>query len=143
MINLIFILLIGMCLSFEIHKSIKFKMFYRINMISVYYGKNITKKLNSNILLFFSKMTLIDIIYTLLTLIGLFTINSNLFLVLICMSFIKTIVFKYIKNKIFIKAFIFFDSFFSIPILTIIIINLLFYKIPDILLLTNIYNIIF
>ena len=143
MLNLFFILFIGIFLSFEIHKLFRANLFYRITTISVYYGKNIQKKLNSNMLSLFSKIALADIIYSIITLIGIFTINFELFFILILMSFIKTFSFKYLKNINIRKLILIIDSVLSILILTIILINLLFYKIPDIVLLTNLYKQIF
>jgi len=143
MINLIFLLSIGTFLAFEFHKLIKFSLFYRMSVISSFYGKNIMKRLNPEIIRLFAKIALVDIIYSILLIIGMFTINVNLFSSLIIISFLKVSSFKHYKNVYFRKSLLIFDSFLTILILTIIIVNLLFYNISDFLLLTNIYNSMF
>ena len=143
MINLIFLLSIGTFLAFEFHKLIKFSLFYRMSVISSFYGKNIMKRLNPEIIRLFSKIALVDIIYSILLIIGMFTINVNLFSSLILISFLKGVSFKHYKNVYFRKFLLIFDSILTILILTIIIVNLLFYNISDFILLTNIYNSMF
>lgn len=140
MSNLLFILSLGICLGFEFNKLYKFNSVYRINVISSNYGKHTMKRLNSNLISAWSKFALLDVFYSILTIIGIFTINSNLFCVIIIMSFVKYVLFKYIKIEFFRKSISFFDIMLSITLLTIILANLLFYKIPDTLFLTNLYN---
>jgi hypothetical protein len=143
MINLIFILSIGIFIAFEINKLTDFNFFYKMIVISSDYSKNIAKRENSNVLKCYAKFALAEIAYSMITLIGIFTINYNIFFIIILLSVIKTLSFKYFKNKNIRKLIIIIDSILTILLLSAILVNLLFYKTTDILFITNLYKHIF
>ena len=127
---MIYILILGMFLGFEIQKLIQFNFFFRLKCITTDYYNSIVLRENSFIQKELIKIGLIDFVYYIVILIGLFTINKYLFIIMIVQYLLTSSIFS-IKNKIFRKIVFISDSLLSITILCLIIVNSMFYNIDS------------
>lgn len=127
-------------LGFELQKIIQFNLFYKLKCLSIDYEKQITTRVNSVAFKEIIKIVFIDSFLLILMLYGLTTINGYLFFVLFIMSFIVTAIFKKTKITSIRKSILIIDGVLTITLLSLVIINLLFYKISDIQLLGNIFH---
>jgi len=136
---MIYYLFITIFLGFELQKLFNFNFFFRIRMISVDYSTKIMKKTKSIAYKEITKIALIDIVYLILVLIGLFTINRYFFSAILILSVLNTIMFK-IKNKTFKKIYYILDILISIILLSLVIINFTYYQLDSVQFLKHIYS---
>lgn len=100
---ILFNLTLSLILAYEIHRLIKFNFFFKLKSIMADYPK-IREKLNEKLKLRIYneviKITLVELVYALICIIGLFTINRLYFIIIIGSSFISTTLFRSSSNKI-------------------------------------------
>lgn len=137
---LLLILSIGLFLGFEIQKLIQFNYFFRMKcLISDYYNNIILRKhgiIQKEVI----KLGLINFVYSIVTFIGLFTINKYLFVIIIIQSIFDSIFFRIIKNKKMRKLQFITDTIISMIVLSLISVNLLFFHVDSIEFITIILN---
>lgn len=134
MFNLLLLFAIG----FELQKLIQFNFFFRIEYLVRDYP-NIVKKL-----VFFKELLAISFAnlgYFLILLIGIFTINLYFIFTILLLSSIQIIIFKHIKNKTFRKISYATDIIFSIILLSLSVINSLYYHLDSIQFIKQFFNI--
>ena len=105
MLNLLFALAIG----YELQKLIQFNFFFRLRYITSDYSLIIKNKMKASTSVLFKELFLVvfaDLGYTLVLLIGLFTINLYFVFCIFLLSILQNIIFKFIKNKTFRKNII-------------------------------------
>lgn len=131
MLNLLFALAIG----YELQKLIQFNFFFRLRYITSDYSfiiKNKMKAESTSVL--FKELFLVvfaDLGYTLVLLIGLFTINLYFVFCIFLLSILQNIIFKFIKNKTFRKISFTFDILCSLVLLLLSVINSLFWHLDS------------
>ena len=133
--NLFLILLIG----FEIQKLFQLNSFFRLKCSLTDYKKIITKE-KSPVHKEFIKIIIVDFFYLTIIVIGLFSINEYFFCCILFLSVIQTIIFKIIKNKIIRKISYTIDIILSILLLTLTIINFVFYHLNGIKFIEQLIN---
>lgn len=129
---MIYILIIGIFLGFEIQKLFQFNFFFRLKCITSDYYNNIILRKLSLIQKEVVKVGLVDFVYYIVIFTGFFTINKYFFFAISIQSFIISIIFRTFKNKKIRKFFCISDSIMSIVILCLILINLLYFKIDSV-----------
>ena len=139
--EIIFIISLGLCVGFEIQKIFQFNYFFRIFSIISDYKKNALKNKKSIIYNDIIKITLVEFAYSIVTFIGLFTVNFWFFYTLILLSILTNIFFKYIKNKKIRKIYYFCDITLSTLLLILPIINMLFFHLTSSQFITQLSNI--
>lgn len=129
---MIYILIIGIFLGFEIQKLFQFNFFFRLKCITSDYYNNIILRKLSLIQKEVVKVGLVDFVYYIVIFTGFFTINNYFFFAIFIQSFIISIIFRTFKNKKIRKFLCISDSIMSIVILCLILINLLYFKIDSV-----------
>lgn len=127
-------------LGFEIQKIFQFNFFFRLKCITSDYSKRITLKINSIVYKEILKISLVDLMYIIVLLIGLFTINKYFLCGILVLGALDTIIFKFIKNKTFRKIFFIIDILLSIIFLSLSIINSLYFQLDGIQFIKQIIN---
>jgi len=116
-------LIISMLIGYEIHKMLKFKMFFKLRTLSVDYKEKLLKRTNSIAQKLLSNFALLEFLYLIIIVTGFFTNNRLFFLAIMVLMIIQLIIFKYIKNKIMRKIFYIFDIMLSFLLLSICLLN--------------------
>lgn len=134
---MVFYLMVGMCLAFEIHKLFDFKTFYRLNYIVTVYRKQLkTHLLNSGeIFSSIRKISYLNLAYMIVLFGGLFTFQSYFFTAIIILMIITGELFKLIKNKYAHIVIYSIDIFLTVSILVLIIINRFWFNMGELELL--------
>jgi len=130
MLNLLFALAIG----YELQKLIQFNFFFRLRYITSDYSLIIKNKMKASTSVLFKELFLVvfaDLGYTLVLLIGLFTINLYFVFGIFLLSILQNIIFKFIKNKTFRKISFTFDILCSLVLLLLSVINSLFWHLDS------------
>jgi len=112
-----------MLIGYEIHKMLKFKMFFKLRTLSVDYKEKLLKRTNSIAQKLLSNFALLEFLYLIIIVTGFFTNNRLFFLAIMVLMIIQLIIFKYIKNKIMRKIFYIFDIMLSFLLLSICLLN--------------------
>ena len=136
MLNLLITLFIG----FEIQKLFQFDLFFRLKMIALDYKKFIIKKTNSIIYTEIVKLGFAESACLMIIFFGLFSINAYFFCAIYLLSVIENLIFKIIKNKLFRKIIYYFNTLLNIILLSLSIINSIFYHLSEIQLLKILYE---
>lgn len=136
---MLFNFLIALFIGFELQKLFQFRIFFKLKCISSDYNQIIQKKYNvvSKALL---KIAFVDLLYIIVTFIGIFTINNLFFISIILISYIQTLIFKLIKNKIIRKISFIIEIVTSITLLLLIITNIFFFNMEEIDLIKHLIN---
>jgi hypothetical protein len=95
------------------------------------YKQNLLTRVNSVAYREFMKLILVELTYTIIVFIGIFTINKYFMIGLIFLSIIQTILYKITKNKVIRKTEYIINSILSF-ILLLSIINIYFYHLDSI-----------
>lgn len=127
---MIFNLLVGMCLAYEIHKMIDFWNFSRINYIIYHYTDQI-KMRKGDVYNAIIKISLTNLAYTIIVIIGIFGNQMLFFGSLMGLSVITGSVLKKTTRKM---SFIIYlvDTIISMLILIFILVNFYFFKMESI-----------
>ena len=128
MIYYIFVLLF---IGFEIQKMFQFNYFFRMKVIAANYPKKVLTRTKSVLYKDTLKLVFIDLLYLIICVIGLFTINKYFFCGLLILSTFHSLIFK-IKNKTIKKIYLAIDISLSIVLLTLAITNFLYYQLDGI-----------
>lgn len=131
---LIYYLFVTLFIGFEIQKLFQVNFFFKVKRLTADYYKQIITKVNSVLYKEIIKISFMDILYTIVLFFGLFTINRNFFFGILLLSLIQALVFK-IKNITFRKISYIIDNILSITLLTLSVINFLYYKVDSLLFL--------
>jgi len=129
-----------MYVAFELQKLFQFNKFFKLRRLSTDYSDKIYNRTNSvsNSL---AKIAFADLLYVILIFIGLFTINCYFFAGIILLSFSQHIIFKKIKNRTFKKISFGMDIILSLSFLCLILMNNYIYKLYEIDLIKQLFNI--
>jgi hypothetical protein len=120
---MIFYLLVGMCLGYEIHKFLDFNTFSRLTYTIVKYSDQLkNRSVNNEIFKSILKMSITNLIYFIIVVFGMFSSQSWFFITLMIMSIISGFLLKRI-NKKYVKILFIIDVIVSIVILSVILIN--------------------
>jgi hypothetical protein len=136
MIYYIFVLLF---IGFEIQKIFQFNYFFKMRTLSADYPKKVLNRTKSVLYKETLKLVFIDMLYLIICVIGLFTINKYFFLGILILSTLHTLIFK-IKNKTIKKIYLAIDISFSIILLSLAIINFLYYQLDGIQFIQQLFN---
>ena len=125
---MIFNLFLTLFIVWEIQKLIQFNYFFRLSCLSSDYPKLITRRIKSVAYNETIKIALVEIVYTTITFIGIFSKNVYFFCGIFALTFFHVLIFKYIKQKKIRKISFVINIFLSIILLILPIINSLFYN---------------
>lgn len=129
---MIFNLLLTIVFGYEIQKLLQFNFFFRLNSLIYEYKNNIKKRINSVIYPEITKVSLMELMYILTLLIGVFSKNLYFFVAILMLSNINIVILKNIKNKSIKKTFFFIDIILSIILLGLALANNLFFNLESI-----------
>lgn len=129
---MIFNLLLTIVFGYEIQKLLQFDFFFRLNALIYSYKNNIKNRINSVIYPEISKVSLMELMYILTLLIGVFSKNLYFFVAILMLSNINIVILKNIKNKSIKKTFFFIDIILSIILLGLALANNLFFNLESI-----------
>jgi len=139
--EIIFILLLGIFVGYEIQKLYQFNYFFKLTYLVSDYYTQILKKTKTVAYKEIIKVTLVEFVYSIVTFIGLFTVNFYFFSSLVLLSIFSNIFFKYIKNKKIRKIYKIIDILLSIMILSLVIINMINYHLTSVQFIEQLLNI--
>ena len=139
--ELLFIISLGAFIGYEIQKIIQFNYFLKLKCIVSDYYNQILKKQTTVAYKEIIKISLVDFAYSIVTFIGLFTINLYFFYALIFLSILTNMFFKYVKNKKIRKIYFILDIVLSILLLSLPIINMFFYHLTSAQFIAQLINI--
>lgn len=125
MLYLAIILLLG----YEIHKLFEFRIFSRIDYIIINYSKQLKNRETTNkIYISALKLSLMNLIYIVVLVFGIIiTYQYWFFIFILMLSLISNFIFQKINRKVSFMLYLI-NSFLSIIILTLILINYFFFK---------------
>jgi len=127
---MIFNLLVGMCLAFEIHKMLDFNSFKRLNYILIHYTEEV-KNRKGDLYNAIVKISFANIAYIIILVIGIFGSQMLFFGSLIVLSVITGSILKKTNRKISSIIYLV-DTILSTLILILILINFYFFKMESI-----------
>ncbi len=136
-----FNLLLTLAIGYELQKLIQLNFFFKIRTLVADYYPNIQTKLKSTAFKELLAISFADLGYALILLIGLFTINLYFCTAIFILSIIQNIIFKTIKNNTIRKITFTIDIILSIILLSLSVINSLFYNLDGIQLIKQLFNI--
>jgi hypothetical protein len=137
--TLIYYLFVTFFIGFEIQKLFQVNFFFKVKRLTADYYKQIITKVNTVLYKEIIKISLVDILYTIILFFGLFTINRYFFFGILLLSLIQAIVFK-IKNVTFRKISYIIDNILSIILLSLSVINFLYYKVDALQFIKQLIN---
>jgi len=119
--------LLSIFIAYEIQKLVQFNLFFRLTCLVADYYKQILEKTTTVVYKEIIKKVLIELLYAIVIFIMLFTYNSYFSASILLLSIITPLAFN-IKNKLFRKMFFALDILLSISLLSLSIINIIFFK---------------
>ena len=134
-----FNLLLALAIGYELQKLIQLNFFFRIRSLIADYYPNIQTKLKSTVFKELLIISFVDLGYALVLLIGLFTINLYFCALIFLLSTIQNIIFKTIKNKTIKKITFIIDIILSIILLSLSVINSIYYHLDGIQLINKLF----
>jgi len=139
---MIYILLIAFLIGFELQQLFQFNFFFRMYCLIIDYPTKIFKRVNSVAYKETIKLTFADLAYTIILAAGLFSTTTVYFFCgILFLSFIRSAIFKIVKNKTIRKILYIIDILLSLSLLTLSIINLIFYQLNGIEFIKHFFNI--
>jgi len=127
---MIFYLLVGMCLAYEIHKILDFKVFKRITYFMYHYTEQV-KQRKGKIQTVILKISLVELFYFGILIAGSFGSQWIFFGSLLVLSLISTTILKNTKHKVY-SVIYFIDIILSSIILILALANFYFFKMESI-----------
>jgi hypothetical protein len=124
--------LLSLAIGYELQKLIQFNFFFRLRCIVSDYYPNIQTKIKSVDFKELLKISLMDLSYSIVLLLCLFTINLYFSASIYLLSIIQNLIFKTIKNKTIRKIAYSIDIILSITLLLLSITNSIFYHLDGI-----------
>lgn len=134
---MLFNLLLSLFIGFEIQKLMQFSLFFRLKCLATDYNSRILKRIKSTAYSEMIKVGLIDAVYIVVCIIGLFTINEYFFFLIFMLSVMQNFIFKVIKNKTIRKISYTLDILLTIALLASSIINSYYYHLDGIKFITH------
>lgn len=134
-----FNLLLTLAVGYEVQKLFQLNFFFRIRSLVADYYPNIQTKLKSTVFKELLLISLADLAYALVLLIGLFTINLYFCALIFILSTIQNLIFKTIKNKTIRKIAFTADIILSIILLSLSIMNSILYHLDSIQLIKQLF----
>ena len=135
-----FNLLLTLAIGYELQKLIQLNFFFRLRSLVADYYPNIQTKLKSTAFKELLVISFADLGYALILLIGLFTINLYFCASIFLLTTIQNIIFKIVKNKTIRKVTFTTVIILSIILLSLSVINSMYYHLDGIQLIKQIWQ---
>ena len=116
-------------LAYEIQRINQFSFFFRLKCLTTDYTTYLKTKTKSVAFKELLKISAIELLYVIILFIGIYTKNNHLCLLLLFIQVFETFIFKKIKKLR--KTIFIIDMIISITILSLCIINLMFYQLDS------------
>lgn len=125
----IYTLCLVFLLAYEAQRVAYFNFFFKLKCITIDYTNYLKTKTKSVAFKELLKISLIELLYVIILFVGIYTKNNHLCLFLLFIQAFETYIFKKIKKLR--KTIFIIDSIISITILSLCIINLMFYQLDS------------
>lgn len=128
----IFNFIISLLIAYEVHKLIRFKMFFKINSLAYEYKSRLKDRMDSVAGKLLIKISGVEFLYLVTLIIGLFTTYWIFFISILILAIIYGTVFRKFKNKNIKKILYMLDILLTLAIFICYIINVYFYELNSI-----------